>query len=435
MKNLRIILAVLGLGLAFAAAAQDDDPDTAYKFQEKDEIRNILKFPDPGKPGTLIVDNVFGAIEVQGSDRADVEMVARRTIRAKSADRIGRAKAEVKLDTKAAGNGIDIYVDGPFRCQVQDCEGLRWLEWGYEVQYDFVLKVPRRTGLTLKTVNRGEITVRGVEGDFDVRNVNGRITMESMAGSGPGPHGERRRPRRIRPESGRRLLVQDRQRRRRGVLPGRPRRRPQAPVDARRSLFRLCLDQASRRARHARDGRREDDLQARRGDGRPGRQGRPRDPLRNAQRRYSHQKKRIRKGERHEHQEDHPDRNRGDRSAEALLAAGQAQHARQGHRPPEQPGQAGRHRGPPHVRQPEGHRIRGQGRPRHGHAPREGRRRQGRMAPGVPAPRRSRLATSPATPSAKPNGLSLDRKLPERGARPPRTRSRPRRRRRPRPRA
>jgi hypothetical protein len=184
MRNLRIILTVLGLGLALAAAAQDDDPDTAYKFQEKEEIRNILKFTDPGKPGTMIVDNVFGGIEVQGSDRADVELAARRTIRAKSADRIGRAKAEVKLDTKIAGNSVDIYVDGPFRCQVQDCEGLRWLEWGYEVQYDFILKVPRRTGLTLKTVNRGEITVRGVEGDFDVRNVNGRITMESMSGSG-----------------------------------------------------------------------------------------------------------------------------------------------------------------------------------------------------------------------------------------------------------
>ena len=75
-------------------------------------------------------------------------------------------------------------MDGPFRCQVQDCEGLRWFEWGYEVQYDFVLKVPRRTGLTLKTVNRGGISVQGVEGDFDVRNVNGGIVLESAAGSG-----------------------------------------------------------------------------------------------------------------------------------------------------------------------------------------------------------------------------------------------------------
>jgi len=182
MKKNLILLAALGLGLALTAAAQEDR-DTTYKFQEKDEIRNVLKFHDPTTPGTLIVDNVFGAIDVRGTERADVEMVARRTIRAKSQERIGRAKAEVKLDIKAEGGEIDIYVDGPFRCQTQDCEGLRWRDWGYEVQYDFVLKVPRRTALTLKTVNRGDIAVRGVEGDFDVRNVNGKIVMESVAGS------------------------------------------------------------------------------------------------------------------------------------------------------------------------------------------------------------------------------------------------------------
>ena len=176
--------ALLGLGLAFAAAGQDDDSETAYKLQEKDEIRNVLKLADPGTPGTLIVDNVFGAIEVQGTDRADVEMVARRTIRAKSTDRLGRAKAEVKLDMKAEGNSLDIYVDGPFRCQTQDCQGIRERDLGYQVQYDFVLKVPRRIGLTVKTVIHGDITVRGVEGDFDVRNVNGKILMESVAGSG-----------------------------------------------------------------------------------------------------------------------------------------------------------------------------------------------------------------------------------------------------------
>jgi hypothetical protein len=175
---------VLGLAFAAAAAGQDDDPETVYKFQDKDEIRSVLKFAEPGKPGTLVVDNVFGSIEVRGTGRADIEMTARRTIRAKSQDRIGRAKDEVKLDTKASGNGIDIYVDGPFRCQVQDCPGYRWRDWGYEVQYDFILEVPRRIGLTLKTVNRGAILVQGVEGDFDVRNVNGKIVLDAVAGAG-----------------------------------------------------------------------------------------------------------------------------------------------------------------------------------------------------------------------------------------------------------
>jgi hypothetical protein len=181
MKKTGILLAAAVLVAAGAAQVAED---TVYKFQEKEEIRNVLEFQNPGRPGTLTVDNVFGTIEVQGADRADVEMAAAKTIRAKSEDKLGRAKAEVVLDVKTSANDIDVYVDGPFRCQVQDCPGLRQRDWGYEVQYDFVLKVPRKTAVTLKTVNKGQVRVRNVEGDFDVRNVNGKVVLESVAGAG-----------------------------------------------------------------------------------------------------------------------------------------------------------------------------------------------------------------------------------------------------------
>jgi hypothetical protein len=165
-----------------AAAGRRDE--TVYKFQEKEEIRNVLKFQDVSRPGTLLVDNVFGSISVEAADRQDIELAAVRTIRAKTKDKLDRAKAEVKLDLKGVGTDIDVYVDGPFRCQVDGCKGLRWRDWGYEVRYDFVLKVPRRTSVVLKTVNDGDIIVRGVEGDFDVSNVNGRVTLEAVAGAG-----------------------------------------------------------------------------------------------------------------------------------------------------------------------------------------------------------------------------------------------------------
>jgi hypothetical protein len=52
------------------------------------------------------------------------------------------------------------------------------------VQYDFELRVPARSDLTLRTVNRGDIDVEGVEGVFLVRNVNGAVRLERVAGSG-----------------------------------------------------------------------------------------------------------------------------------------------------------------------------------------------------------------------------------------------------------
>ena len=70
----------------------------------------------------------------------------------------------------------------------RDCDdcfcGDRWDDDVYEVAYDFTLRVPARTDLTLRTVNGGDIAVEGVEGVFQVRNVNGSVALERVAGSG-----------------------------------------------------------------------------------------------------------------------------------------------------------------------------------------------------------------------------------------------------------
>jgi len=169
-------LVVLFPGSSFA--------EDKYKFEEKEEIRKTLKFQDPAKPKSLQVDNVFGSIDVQGSGGDEVELIAHKTIRAKSQDKIQKAKQDVKLDITQDGGALEVYVDGPFRCQTEDGKGINWRDPGYEVHYDFVLKVPRKTALTLKTVTGGDITVKSVEGDFDVSNVNGKVVMEGVAGSG-----------------------------------------------------------------------------------------------------------------------------------------------------------------------------------------------------------------------------------------------------------
>ncbi len=167
-----------------AAAWQEEDGDSRYTHEEKSDVRQVLKAADPARPLSLTVDNLYGKIEVQGADIREVELVAVKTIRAKTPEKLAAAKKDVQLETSGTGNDIDIYVDGPFRCQVQDCRGIRWRDWGYEVQYDFTLRVPRRSNLTLKTVNDGDVTVRNVEGTFDVANVNGRVRLEGVAGGG-----------------------------------------------------------------------------------------------------------------------------------------------------------------------------------------------------------------------------------------------------------
>jgi hypothetical protein len=171
-----VIILVFAAGLALA--------ESKYAVQDKELIQKTLKFQDTSKPGELSLDNVFGSIRVEGSGGAQVELTANKTIRAVSKDRVQQAKDEVKLDIKEKGNAVEIYVDGPFRCQCQDGRGYKWRDVGYEVQYDFVLKVPRRTRLVLNTVNEGDILVNGIEGPFEVNNVNGRVDLADMSGSG-----------------------------------------------------------------------------------------------------------------------------------------------------------------------------------------------------------------------------------------------------------
>ncbi len=155
----------------------------AFRFEKKEKISKTLKFQDPSKPKDLQVDNIFGSIAVTGYNGTEVKLIAHKTIKARTEGRIEKAQQEVKLDITEEGNIIDIYVDGPFRCRHKDDREGRH-DPGYQVHYDFEIKVPRKTNIFLKTVTDGDIIVNGIEGEFEVNNVNGEITMGDLSGSG-----------------------------------------------------------------------------------------------------------------------------------------------------------------------------------------------------------------------------------------------------------
>lgn len=178
----RIALTALILS-ALAGAALAGHTQT-YAVQEKETIHKTLGFGTPGQPGSLILDNVWGSIKVEAAAGDEVDLSATRTIRAESKAKLEQAKAEVKLEVTTKGGTIDIFVDGPFRCDCPEGRGHNNRDLGYEAVYDFALKVPRTTRLTLKTINDGDILVKGTEAGFKVRNINGRVELSDIAGSG-----------------------------------------------------------------------------------------------------------------------------------------------------------------------------------------------------------------------------------------------------------
>ncbi len=188
MKKIRSVLTALAAIVLVAGGplpARDDDERT-YPVVEKDEVRRTVRIADPSAAVEVSVDNVWGAITVEAGRGPDIEMVARRTVRAESKDKLERARAEVRLDIPEKPNALSVFVDGPFRCN--DHDGHRGnrdrKDPGYIVQYDFELKVPLRTKLVLSTVLDGDVAIKGVEGDFDVSNVNGEVRLAGAAGSG-----------------------------------------------------------------------------------------------------------------------------------------------------------------------------------------------------------------------------------------------------------
>lgn len=154
----------------------------SLRVEEKEEIQKSLKFKDPSKPKEILVDNVYGSIEVEGYNGQEVKLLVHKTIKGRTKEKIQKAKNEVQLEITEVGNTIDLYVDGPFRCWHKRRRS--WRSPGYQVFYDLELKVPYETNLYLKTVNKGDIFVKNIKGEFEIKNVNGRIKMTDVAGWG-----------------------------------------------------------------------------------------------------------------------------------------------------------------------------------------------------------------------------------------------------------
>lgn len=196
MKKLILIALMMCLAVFLTEASDFEE----LKVKETSTIEKTLSFSGSGAR-SLELDNVFGAILVEGYDGETVKLSATKTIRALSKEKLAKAKKEVKLDISTKGNTIRIYVDGPFRDKDKETHW-KLKEIGYIVQYDFRLKVPHHTALSVKTITEGDVQVTDIigkcnignvngkiqaanlEGDFDIHTVNGGIKVNGISGSG-----------------------------------------------------------------------------------------------------------------------------------------------------------------------------------------------------------------------------------------------------------
>lgn len=156
----------------------------AFSIEKKEEITKTLKFSKTSGEKYLELENINGSIKVVGYNGDEVQLVVHKLIEAKSDSKVQEANEKERLEIKAEGDTIIIFVDTPYRKSDGSINYKGEKYYGYKVTFDFELKVPHQTNIDLKTINDGDISVEGVKGNFDVHNINGGIEMREAEGSG-----------------------------------------------------------------------------------------------------------------------------------------------------------------------------------------------------------------------------------------------------------
>src|ERR1700722_244393 len=156
----------------------------ASELTDHSSTKLTLHFAGPGTH-TLEVRAIEGNINVEAYDGQDVEMIVDKSISADSDDAMRAAKRDVVLDTQDNAASIRAIVRYPQQEACGDDHGSRHSQRpGYAVRFDFTIRVPKAVRLELCTINGGDVLVAGTQGDFEIRSVNGHITMTDIAGSG-----------------------------------------------------------------------------------------------------------------------------------------------------------------------------------------------------------------------------------------------------------
>ena len=162
---------------------------TSARGLVRDERRDSrrLQFSGAGTR-TLDVRTLSGSIRVTGDGGSDVRFEAVTRVEADDDAALRTGLQDVKIEAEARGDTVAVTVrdDGRNTCGDENWQrGPAWWDRRhYSTSTDLTLQVPRDVRVRLCTVNGGTVTVTGVTGDFDVSNVNGKVILTDLAGSG-----------------------------------------------------------------------------------------------------------------------------------------------------------------------------------------------------------------------------------------------------------
>ena len=169
--------------LLAAACGTQADAQSRMPVRDSQMFSRTLRF-DGSRDRIVDVRTINGSIRVIAADITSVEVEAQRTIRAERESDVETAEREVTLDFLDAQSRIGVAVRHSGQTCGESFQSRNDWRRRYHVEVAFTIRVPRRTGLHLCTINGGAIRVEGTDGDFDISNINGPIAIEGVRGAG-----------------------------------------------------------------------------------------------------------------------------------------------------------------------------------------------------------------------------------------------------------
>lgn len=125
----------------------------------------------------LSIENVNGAIDVEGWEENRIDITAEIRIKAPSKSKARKLFRKLRFDVDEDPKRVSIEADLP---KIRQDSFLGFVTGDRtSITIHYKVKVPRRTSLKLKTVN-GALGVIGVEGEFDLSSVNGSVEIEAI---------------------------------------------------------------------------------------------------------------------------------------------------------------------------------------------------------------------------------------------------------------
>ncbi len=167
------------------------------KLKSTETITKEYLFNRESLDNILVVDNVYGSIDVKGYNGKTIKVEVVKTISADTQKDLQTGKEEIGIKSVKKNDAVYVYLDSPYSHFDLKTGQFDHREFSfnyrrnykhrskrmYKYRLDFKIKVPKNASIDIKAVNNGNITVENVHGKLlVVHNINGAINMKNVSG-------------------------------------------------------------------------------------------------------------------------------------------------------------------------------------------------------------------------------------------------------------